>query len=74
MYREEMEKTKGISTVKHYGDLRKVANMTGYSYPYVRRVLVDGDRDNNTITQTFESLKCAEKAVALNVIKKGEKE
>lgn len=39
-----------------YGDLRKIANLTGFSYDYVRRVVVYGNRRNEKIMQVAETI------------------
>lgn len=34
-----------------YGQLREIARISGLSYPYVRKVLIDGDRKNDRIIE-----------------------
>lgn len=61
--------TKRRNTVIKYGELREVAEMTGFSYDYVRRVIVYKSRNNKVITDTHESLKNAKDKVAKKVAK-----
>lgn len=39
-----------------YGNLRKIAEMSGFSYPYVRKVLVYGDRKNKKIHEIAKTI------------------
>jgi hypothetical protein len=34
-----------------YGQLREIARASGFSYPYVRKVLIDGDRKNAKVLE-----------------------
>lgn len=58
------------NTVIKYGELRKVAEMTGYSYDHVRKVLVYGNRSNKVISDTHTALKNADRQIEATIEKR----
>ncbi len=56
-----MRKNTGIE----YGDIRKIARITGYSYDYVRRVLIYGSRRNDKISKAAETIVESNKILGL---------
>lgn len=56
-----MRKNTGIE----YGNLRKIALMTGYSYTFVRKVIVYGDRKNEKIMAAANAIAESNKKVEL---------
>lgn len=52
-----------------YGDLMKIAELSGYSYGYVRDVLVCGRRKNNVIIRTSELVKNSKNQISKQIAK-----